>query len=414
MKEVKVKKSYGNPIGITQQFRFCGNPLRIDMYKDCGFQCNYCFAKTIVGRSMSINCADIEKIKRLFYRAFETNEETTNLVVELLRRKTPLHCGGLSDPFQPIEFHLHLTYELIKLSNKYEVPISFSTKQCYLPQEYWEILNPELHAFQVSLIGIDAEWLKKYEPNTPTPQERLGFMKQLHEKGFWVGMRIQPLIDLDQATRVALEAENYVDYITIEHLKVATNNTYQMQLFNVSSKTPEYYHPKSSRHFVVRRDIKEANIKSIMSKITKCKIGVGDNDLHHLSQSRCCCGIDTIRGGKFNNYLKYNLTYFATSDNMSVEEKDNLYVPESSCSGCFNEHCVIKGITKVKDYTDKYCVDNIDLLKHEPELYAFYQKYFIDFNNWKRFSKRQTDKDQLSLFDSWDEGAEEYEETDTD
>ena len=396
--EIKVKKSYGNPIGITQQFRFCGNPLRIDMYKDCGFQCNYCFAKTIVGRSMQVNCADIEQIKRLFVRAFESKEETTNLVVELLRKHTPLHCGGMSDPFQPIEFKLHLTYQLIELSNKYEVPICFSTKQCELPKEYWEILNPKLHAFQVSLIGYDAEWLKKYEPNTPTPQQRLDFMRKLRRKGFWVGMRIQPLIDMEQAKKVALAAQEFVNYITIEHLKVATNNTYQMELFNVSSKHPEYYHPKSSRHFVVRRDIKEKHIREIMSVITKCKIGVGDNDLHHLSQSRCCCGIDTI-GGAFDNYLKYNLTYFATSNNMSVEEKDKLYVPEQSCSNCFNEHCVIKGITKMKDYTDKYCVDNIDLLRHEPELYAFYQKYFIDWNNYKRFSKKKEVKDQLSLFD---------------
>lgn len=391
------EKIYGNPVGITQQFRFCGNPLRIDMYKDCGFQCNYCFAKTIVGRSMQINCADIEYVKQIFEKAFESDKEYNNIVIELLRRKTPLHCGGLSDPFQPYEFHKKLTYQLIELSNKYGVPITFSTKQAKLPIEYWEILNPKLHAFQISLIGIDDKWIKKFEPNTPSPQERLAFMEELHKRGFWVGMRIQPLIDIEQAERVALVAQEFVDYITIEHLKVATNNTYQMDLFNVSKKHPDYYHPKASRHFVVRRDIKQANIKRIMSKITKCKIGVGDNDLHHLSQSRCCCGIDTI-GGAFDNYLKYNLTYFMTS-NIGVKEKEELYVPQSNCSSCFNEHCVIRGITKAKDYVDKYCCDNIDLLKGNEELYEFYRHYFDDWNNYKRFSKKQEVKDQLSLFD---------------
>ena len=396
-KTERESKSYGNPIGITQQFRFCGNPLRLDMYKDCGFQCNYCFAKTIVGRTMQINCANIKLVERFFKRAFEDNEQTNNLVVELLQRKTPIHIGGLSDPFQPIEFNRHLTYEVIKLSNKYQVPLVFSTKQCILPNEYWEILNPKLHAFQVSLIGIDNEWVKKYEPNTPSPQERLAFMKELHERGFWVSMRVQPLIDIEQAEKVCLVAQNYVDYITIEHLKVATNNTYQMQLFNVDKSNPYYYHPKSSRHFVVKSDIKEKNIKRIMSKVTKCKIGVGDNDLHHLSQSMCCCGIDTI-GGLFDNYLKYNLTYFVTGK-VSKEEKEGLYVPKSNCSSCFNEHCVIKGITKAKDYTDKYCADNLRLLETNKELYDFYKNYFVDYNNYKRFSKKQTEKDQLSLFD---------------
>lgn len=87
-------------------------------------------------------------------------------------------------------------------------------------------------------------------------------------------------------------------------------------------------------------------------------------------------------------------TYYVCEDYYGKPNYD-----KTNCSQCFNQHCVIKGITKVKDYTDKYCVDNIDLLKHEPELYEFYQKYFVDFNNYKRFSKNQTTKDQLSLFD---------------
>ena len=400
-KEKAKQKTYDNPIGITAQFRFCGNPLRADMYNYCGFQCNYCFAKTMVSKSMETTCADIEKVKRLFERAFESNEETNNLVVELLRRRTPIHCGGLSDPFQPYEFVKKLTYQLIELSNKYQVPITFSTKQCYLPEEYWEILNPKLHAFQVSLIGIDAEWLKRYEPNTPSPQKRLAFMKELHDRGFWVGMRIQPLIDIDQAERLSLVAQEFVNYITIEHLKVATNNTYQMELFNVSPRNPDYYHPKASRHYVVKQHIKKDHIEYLKSIITKCKIGVGDNDLHHLSQSRCCCGIDTI-GGAFDNYLKYNLTYFATSDDMSPEEKDKLWSPKSNCSSCFMSDCVIKGITQAKDYVDKYCVDNVDLLSTKPKLYEYYKNFYNDEKNYRKFLKKQSEKDQMSLFDDFE------------
>ena len=29
---------YKYPIGMTQQFRHCGNPFRIDSYKGCGFK----------------------------------------------------------------------------------------------------------------------------------------------------------------------------------------------------------------------------------------------------------------------------------------------------------------------------------------------------------------------------------------
>ena len=50
------------------------------------------------------------------------------------------------------------------------------------------------------------------------------------------------------------------------------------------------------------QDIKE------IKKVSKCKIGVGDNDLHYMSDSDCCCGIDTM-GPEFENWLKYNMTY---------------------------------------------------------------------------------------------------------
>ena len=40
---------YKNPICITQQFRFCGNPFRIDMYRGCDFGCQYCFANARQG-----------------------------------------------------------------------------------------------------------------------------------------------------------------------------------------------------------------------------------------------------------------------------------------------------------------------------------------------------------------------------
>lgn len=393
-------KKYENPLNLTAQFRFCGNPLRADMYRNCTFQCNYCFAKTHMGRDeleKSIECADIKDIEKIFCKAFETNEKSGSVVIELLRHGTPIHIGGTSDPFQHIEFKEHLTYQFIQLCNKYKIPLIFSTKQAELPQEYWDILNPQYHAFQISLISDDDEWIKTYEPNTPSPTKRLAFMKQLKEKGFWVGMRVQPLIDIKQAESVMLKAQEFVDYITLEHLKVATNSPYQMKLFNMSNKLVDWYKPKASRHYEKLPYVKENEIKYLMSKITKCKIGVGDNDLHHLTQSRCCCGVDTM-GEKFQNYLKYNTTYFLTGD-YTPEMANELYTPENNVSGCFGSDCVVKGMTLLKDYVDRYCVDNLKYLSMKKRLYDYYSNYMFKKENQHKFDKTQNQKDQMSIFD---------------
>ena len=69
----------------------------------------------------------------------------------------------MSDPFQPVEFfnENRLTYQLIEISNKYQYPLMFSSKCAHLPKEYWEILDPNIHAFQISLISDDNDYLRE-------------------------------------------------------------------------------------------------------------------------------------------------------------------------------------------------------------------------------------------------------------
>lgn len=350
---------YTSPLMITQQFRFCGNPFRLDFYKGCDFGCKYCFANSRGGNvKHDFDHADFSIVERFFKRAFENNEPTKNINVELLRHKVPLHVGGMSDPFQTREWEMKLNYKMIELSNKYEYPMIFSTKTAHLPDEYFNILNPKLHAFQISIMGYDDEFIRKYETHTPTVKERIEFIKKLRSKGFWVSVRLQPLVDLEQALKVCKEIDGVANYITIEHLKIPTDNKNVRKLFEPIDMT-KYYRPSSLRNFELRKEEKIKNIEAIKEVVKNSIIGVGDNDLHYMSQSRCCCGIDTI-GEAFDNYLKYNLTYFSTSKDENVEDFNNLYTPNCNISSIFNSDSVLftpdgTKVTDFKTYTDCYC-----------------------------------------------------------
>ena len=97
------------------------------------------------------------------------------------------------------------------------------------------------------------------------------------------------------------------------------------------------------------------NIKELKKHLPNTLVGVGDNDLHYLSESRCCCGIDTINEN-FDNYLRYNLTYFTTEHlGKKIDEDEKIWIPKCNCANFVNGDLRIKGVGGFKDYVDSYC-----------------------------------------------------------
>lgn len=346
---------YKYPIALTQQFRFCGNPFRVDVYKGCSFGCKYCFsASRFNGSEFSFMTADFSQIEKLFNKAFDIDKESRDINVELLRHKVPLHLGGLSDPFQQAESEYKLTYKLLELTKKYNYPMIMSTKTAHLSDEYWEILDPEIHAFQISIMAYDDDFLRKYETNTPSIKERHSFIKQLKDKGFWVSVRLQPLISLDQAEKVVTAFSPIVDYITVEHLKIPLDNRQVRELF-ADKLNSDYIKPRYSRHYEVKSSVKLRNILRL-KEISKCPIGVGDNDLHEYSDSNCCCGVDTINDN-FNGWLKYNYTCW-----LKGQIPEDTFIPTCSVSSCFNSNTRSKKFNDFKSYVDEY-IKNVEIKK---------------------------------------------------
>ena len=372
-------KKYDMVPKCTQQFRHCGNPFRVDTYKMCDFGCKYCFANSsnLLGRNNGWQNGNIDKFRRFMKKCFELNSdgtykyETNNLSMELVRRKVPMHCGGLSDPFQTREWEHKITLELIKISKEYNYPLIFSTKgiiDTVNHKEWWDELDPRLHAFQLSLISVNDEYLRKYETNTPHAKERIEFAKELRRRGFWTSIRIQPCIDIDEAKQVVEELSPIVNYITVEHLKIDAGNDTIKNLFWPEVQSGRY-HRQSTMMFEMNNEEKIKDIQ-LLKSVSKCPIGVGDNSLHYLSDSDCCCGIDTISSyinskddvmeydNVWDNWLQYNSTYIAKH---GQETADKCWLPQQSCVECFFkgsfgnsvEHKDIKDL-KYKDFVDEY------------------------------------------------------------
>lgn len=336
---------YKYPLALTQQFRHCGNPFRADTYKGCSFGCKYCFANLRGGKiEKDFKVADIEIIKKKFYKAFDVPSSTKDLTVELLRHKVPIHLGGMSDPFQKAEFEYKATYKLLELTKKYRYPMMISTKAAFLPDEYYSVLDNQIHAFQISLISMDNNYIRRFEPNTPPPEDRVNFIKKLKSYGFWVGIRIQPLININEAFGVVKELSDIVDYITVEHIKIGNDNNNKRWMFEEMNLSPTDF-KCCGREYELKTDIKLKNINELKA-ISKCPIGCGDNDLHFMSDSDNCCGIDTINSN-FDGWIKYNSMY------LNKGNANNVWYPKCNCSSCFNSEMRVSGLD-FKGYVDLY------------------------------------------------------------
>mgnify|MGYP002623909513 CR=1 FL=1 len=128
------------------QVILCNLPVRFDTYKGCSHGCKYCFAQ---------KKANIAKIQR-----DETVEALRSFVEGKRGRETawcdwniPIHWGGMSDPFQPIEKNIRASYECLKLLAETKCPFVVSTKgKLVADEEYLSLLEKCNCVVQISMV----------------------------------------------------------------------------------------------------------------------------------------------------------------------------------------------------------------------------------------------------------------------
>lgn len=293
------------PLSVSSKFAICGIPLRVDTYKTCSFGCKYCFSncRVIMEFEKQLQVANLQWLEKKLDKVYNKGLYNSEMFLDvLLNDKITWHCGGMSDPFQPIENKLNITSDMINITNKHDVSILFSTKSDTV---YNANIRPDLHTFQLSVTNIDNR--KDIEPNVPNIEKRIKFYKDLKSDGFKVGIRVQPFMP-NITTIDIIETFKDADYFTIEGIKIVPQNKEhkeeilrflnidrdnftQMGLLNLK---PEF-RIKMYEDFINK--LREYNIP----------FSIADNDLHYISSGKCCCGDPLIKKSTtFNNTYLLN------------------------------------------------------------------------------------------------------------
>ncbi len=270
------------------QVTLCDVPVRLDNYVGCSHGCRYCFAqfKTDITR---IKALDVSKSVSAFIRG-ERSQET-----EAFDFPIPLHWGGMSDPFQPLERKIGGSFQLLKIFADTGYPFIISTKGKLLAEPRCvELLRQCNAVVQISMLSKQYD---KYEHIKF--DDRLKMLDVLSKNSKRLIIRAQPYIPKlkDDIIKLAKKYQDSGVYgITIEGLKTKSKTTGTVKHFG-DFVIP--YGRIKSDFLAIKKVYNEHGIK----------VYGAENRLRSLGDSLSCCGIENLPGFIVNTYNLNHLKY---------------------------------------------------------------------------------------------------------
>jgi len=357
--------TYEYALGITSQFFFCSLPLRLDSYSRCQFRCTYCFANARGGahRNNRIQSLDVPALNRRLCRVQEGKIQSA--VDEFLDRRQPLHLGGMSDPFMPLENRKEVSLRLLETLARHSYPTVISTKSVdvALPQ-YLELLSAGNFVVQFSISSLDDNLISKVDFGAPVPSKRLAAMRALSSAGIPVACRMQPVLptrenDYRDLAQACSDAGAF--HFAIEHLKLSVENwignSRLGRLLGLDLK--QYFMSRGStrvgREWILPLNQRLPTILAARSVIRSLgmSFGAADNDLLLLSDSdACCAGVSGLPG--FKNVFRANYLSAARAglaeNRIGIKTLSKEWMPERSVRMYINSHSRGDTTTTVADY----------------------------------------------------------------
>lgn len=261
----------------------CDLPIRFDTYRGCSHACRYCFAMRKI---------DINEI-----RANETQIALESFIKGERNRLTnwcdwdiPLHWGGLSDPFQPIERDRKVSYRCLQLFAETGYPFVVSTKGALVGDEkYLELMEQCKAVVQISMV---CDRYNQLEQGAPSFDERLRILERVSPRVMRTIVRIQPYMTevLDDVLRNLPRFHAAGAYgIVIEGMKFARKKTHLVKV------GADYAYPVEQ----LKQDFKTIRNAAHQEGL---RFFCGENRLRTLGDDMTCCGTEGLEGFTPNRF----------------------------------------------------------------------------------------------------------------
>lgn len=270
-------------IACGSQVVLCEYPIRFDTYTGCSHGCKYCFARTKV---------DLEKITAHNcvgqLESFIAGNRTS--CTEWCDWPIPVHWGGLSDPFQPMEAKGGVSLKCLELLAATKYPVIISTKGRLITEEpYLSILRKCNAVVQVSMVCSSYD---KMEPGAPTFEERLRMVARL----------------AGNCRRVIVRAQPYITSVKEEFLanipRMAEAGAYGVTVEGMKFKNAKPGLVKVRGDWCYKEDLLEVHYRKIREECHSNGLSFycAENRLRPMGDSMACCGCGDIQGFEGNGF----------------------------------------------------------------------------------------------------------------
>lgn len=324
-------------IKTGSQILHCSNPLNFDTYKGCSHGCEYCFAKRKNNIEDVRNGGGWMSVKNWING--ERNEFTRWCSKDL-----PIHIGGLSDPYQPIESDKRRTRKVLEYINKHKknYPLIISTKGVNVLKRDLDLISDMNIAIQISMVSPAYD---KIELSAPSFKERFDSLELISKNCKRLLVRIQPY---------TIESKDFILKIIPEYKRLGVHG---IILEGMKWKKMQEGLVKIGADCGYPKDILKNDFEEIRDRCREhgIRFYCAENRLRDLSDSLNCCGVDGLDGFIEQTYnMTHHLFGQKCLDNNMV--KDGSAVPFAILeqTGAF-----FKGIEKMnfKECMDLCCKD---------------------------------------------------------
>lgn len=229
-------------------------PFACNLYMGCTHGCTYCYAPGCVRRTTEqwhLEAESRKNVVDLFRKDAEWMSK--NLPNDDSRRI--LFCF-LSDPYQPIESHLHITRQCLEIANSYGIKIDILTKGTFarVSKDFQLMLDSGVHLGVTLSFSSDKE-RKKWEPNASSVNDRLKILKSAHDLGIYTWVSMEPVINPDEALAVIDKAHSFVDFWKVGKLnhnkKVENTVDWHKFYIDVRNRLTRY-----DANFYIKKDLR--------------------------------------------------------------------------------------------------------------------------------------------------------------